>query len=79
MPDKIKTAQDFTPEYMQHLAKMIKLCLPPGVGFTALFFDFNALGMTQYVSNANREDMIKSMQAIVDRLKAKEGQQGDLN
>ena len=38
------------------------------MGFALLVFDFGAPGTGNYISNANREDMIKSLRETADRL-----------
>ena len=37
-------------------------------GFVLIVFDFNAPGAGNYISNANREDMIAALREIADRL-----------
>jgi hypothetical protein len=44
----------------------------PGMGFTLLLFQFNAPGVSNYISNANREDMIKALRETADRLERRE-------
>lgn len=41
-------------------------------GFCLILFDFNAPGVGNYVSNANRQDMITVLEETVKRLKNKE-------
>jgi hypothetical protein len=41
-------------------------------GFCLLVFGFNAPGISNYVSNAKREDMIKALRETVERLEAGE-------
>lgn len=54
---------------MREIAKHISEQLP-GLGFTLLIFDFgNETNMSNYISNANREDMIKALEEMVGVLK----------
>lgn len=43
--------------------------LPQGWGFTLLIFNFGEKGNLFYISNAKREDMIKTMQEFIDKNK----------
>lgn len=38
------------------------------MGFALLVFDFNNPGISNYISNADRQDMIKSLRETADRL-----------
>lgn len=58
---------------MRDLAKLVSCALheekgrkPLEVGFAILTFDWNG-GMTNYVANAQREDMIKAMKEFIYR------------
>lgn len=50
-------------ERMQEVARMISVMLPPNTGFALLAFDFGdtPTRRLEYVSNAKREDIVKSM------------------
>lgn len=48
------------------LKKVIDLI--PGYCITLLVYEFNRPGMANYVSNGNREDMIKALRETADRL-----------
>lgn len=41
--------------------------LPVGMGFALLMFDFGPGGNMFYISNAQREDVLKSMQEFIDK------------
>jgi hypothetical protein len=43
-----------------------------GLGFAFITFEFEGPCMTNYISNAQREDMIKALEETLQRLKAKE-------
>jgi hypothetical protein len=53
---------------MRRLAKKIQKEIP-GLGFALLVFEFNDSGMSNYISNAERQDMIKALEETVFRLK----------
>lgn len=57
---------------MQKMAKEAAKMLPKDFGFTILVFPFNNPGVSNYISNANRSDMIKAMREAADRLEKKQ-------
>jgi len=56
---------------MRDLADMVNAKIP-GIGFALLVFDFDTAGMTNYVSNAIREDMVLALRETLKRFE--EGQ-----
>lgn len=44
-----------------------KLC-PPGVGFTLLLFDFGEGGHLAYMSNGQRDDVVRAMREFIERM-----------
>lgn len=48
-------------ERLQEIARTIDSMLPPGTGFCLLCFDFKPGGRTEYVSNAQRGDIVQMM------------------
>lgn len=54
---------------MQEIAKDIKEKLPEGMGFALLAYEFGDVEdrRMMYVSNSNREDVIKSMLEFCDK------------
>jgi hypothetical protein len=40
------------------------------MGFALVIFEFNTLGVGNYISNAKREDMIVALRELADRLEA---------
>ena len=57
-------------EQMRILAQMIQNKIP-GLGFALIVFPFFESGISNYISNAVREDMIKALDETVARLKYK--------
>ena len=57
---------------MQEMAKSVAKFLPKEFGFTILVFPFNNAGVSNYISNANRADMIKSLRETADRLEKRQ-------
>ena len=53
---------------MQSIARVVGNMVPQGWGFTVLCFSFGENGFMNYVSNANRQDMIKSLREMVEKL-----------
>ena len=39
----------------------------PNTGFVILTYEFNKTGRTMYISNSNREDVLKAMQEFIDK------------
>lgn len=46
-------------ETLKEMARILKACLPDGVGYTLWLYDYGAGGNTVYLSTAQRQDMIK--------------------
>lgn len=59
--------EEFVKEKMQGIAKKVQDELPEGFGFVVLAFKFNEKGQMLYVSNANREDVVTSMQEFIKK------------
>ena len=71
MPEaQMRPFSDWTEGELKHLfselARGIEQCLPPGTLFALLTFDPDRIG--QYVSNAVREDILRSLREFADRL-----------
>lgn len=56
---------------MQHLAHIIKELLPETYGFTLLAYPFGESKDNEmiYVSNSNREDVVKAMEEWIEKTK----------
>ena len=65
----IQMAQQIGGEKMRELANMISKEIP-GLGFCLLVYPFHEKGMSNYISNSRREDMIAFLQETLDRFKA---------
>jgi hypothetical protein len=51
---------------MQELGRTVETILPPNTGFVVLAFDLNTdCGRLEYVSNAVREDVVKTMKEFI--------------
>lgn len=57
----------FGADRMKRLGDTIKKEIP-GFGFTLLVFEFHNPGIANYISNANRQDMIVGLRRMVDIL-----------
>lgn len=53
---------------MRDLATMIQKQIP-GYGFALFVFEFSKPGIGNYISNVQREDMIKALEETLARLK----------
>lgn len=52
---------------MQSIARKVDEELPDNFGFVVLAFKFNEKSEMIYVSNANREDVVKSMKEFIEK------------
>jgi hypothetical protein len=57
---------------MKKMAESIEKMLPKEFGFTILVFPFSNPSVANYVSNANRNDMIKALKEAAFRLEDKQ-------
>jgi hypothetical protein len=56
------------PVLMRNIGKMVGEALPEGWGYVVLGFSFGADSRWHYVSNANREQIIKVVQAFIKQV-----------
>lgn len=54
---------------LKDIGKTIHGVMPEGFGFTLLMFSFGEGGSTFYISDAQRDDMLKAMQEFIDKQK----------
>lgn len=55
-------------DWMKHLAMMLDKELPEETGFALFVFPFNEPeGRSNYIANANREDVIKTLKSMIKR------------
>ncbi len=52
---------------LQRIAEKVNNELPTGFGFVVLSFAFGNPGQMMYVSNANREDIVKAMKEWIEK------------
>jgi hypothetical protein len=57
---------------MQEMAEKVGKMLPQDFGFAIIVFPFNNPGISNYISNANRSDMIKALRETADRLEKRQ-------
>jgi len=60
-------------EGMKLIGGLLKEMLPAEIGFTLLTFNYGEAGLCNYLSSANREDMIKGLRETADRLEGGKG------
>lgn len=65
-------AKQFTGHLMRVIAKSITKMLPPKFLFTLLVFGEGEPGISNYISNCSRDDMIKALRETADRLERNE-------
>lgn len=60
-----------TADRMQDAARAVAVALPPGTGFIVLAFDLNTdTGRLEYVSNAERADVVMAMREFIRKTEA---------
>lgn len=57
---------------MRMMGKGISKGLPEGWGFALIVFPFFDPGISNYISNGTREDMIKALRETADRLEKRQ-------
>ncbi len=57
-----------TANRMRKIGKKVRSLIPQGYGFTVLVFPFNRPGLSNYISSAQRKDMITALRETADRL-----------
>ncbi len=57
---------------MRNLAAFVTRKLPKGWGFAIVVFPFHRPGISNYVSNAQRQDMITALRETADRLEQRQ-------
>jgi len=55
---------------MRDIAQMVDAMLPSGVGFALLVYEHEEVGMSNYISNSQRGDMIKALRECANKLEA---------
>lgn len=53
--------------WLEATGHLLGYCVPPGMGFALLLFDFGAGGGMYYTSNAQRADVLTAMQEFVEK------------
>lgn len=55
-------------QQMRAMGEALREVLPKGLGFALLVFATDNPGLANYISNCDREDMIKALRETADRL-----------
>lgn len=63
----MENEEEIVKRKMQTIAHKVKEELPDGFGFVVLSFIFDNPGQMMYVSNANREDIVKAMKEWIEK------------
>jgi hypothetical protein len=72
-PPAINRAE--TEALCQDIGETLAGVCPPGIGFALLVFTFEP-GWSTYCANAKRQDMIRELRDLADRLERGEGRGG---
>ena len=59
--------EEFVKQHLQVIAQKVDRELPPNFGFAVLTFEFGKTGQMMYVSNAEREDIVKAMKEWIEK------------
>jgi hypothetical protein len=54
---------------LNEIGQLLRGGMPKGYGFSLLIFNFGPDGNLFYTSNANREDMIRTMQEFIAKFR----------
>lgn len=65
--------EEFVKGKMQEIAKKVNDELPVGFGFVVLSFSFDKPGLMMYVSNADRQDIVKAMKEWIEKTESNYG------
>ena len=63
----MENEEEIVKRKMQTIARKVKEELLDGFGFVVLSFIFDNPGQMMYVSNANREDIVKAMKEWIEK------------
>ena len=56
-------------ELLRDMGRKMKATMPPGYGFSLLIFGFHPRNDLFYISSAQREDMIRTMQEFIAKFR----------
>lgn len=56
-------------EHARGIGRVLKDSVPPGVGFALILFTFGGDGWLTYLSNGQREDMIKCLEETLHKIR----------
>lgn len=70
MADNFEIKNDEVQAMLKDIGQKLHGSMPEGFGFALLMFSFGEGGATFYISDAQRDDMIKAMQEFIDKQKA---------
>jgi hypothetical protein len=59
-------------DLMASCARKVQATLPPLTGFVILAFEFSSPGISQYVANGQRADIVKALREAADRLERRQ-------
>lgn len=54
-------------ERLQDTARAVQMTLPPNTGFIVLAFNFGPDGTLEYISNADRQDVVKCLKEFIQK------------
>lgn len=70
MEDKFEVKNAVVQAILKDLGAELKRRMPEGMGFALLMFDYGADGSLFYIADAEREDMIRTMEEFIGRNKS---------
>lgn len=57
-------------EHARGIGQVLKDAMPPGIGFALVLFSFGPDGWLTYLSNGQREDMIKCLEETLQKIRS---------
>ena len=65
--EKLQATKEFLSTLAETLDEVLEEYLGKRMGFAVLIFEFGAPGVANYISNAERKDMIEALKETVER------------
>lgn len=65
--EDLRRTEEFLNELAKTLDEVLEESLGKRLGFAMIIFEFGAPGIANYISNAERDDMIEALKGTVER------------
>lgn len=71
MPENFEVSNDSLKALLYDIGGLLKPAMPEGWGFLLMIFSFGEGGSTFYISDAQRQDVIKMLKEFIEKNEAK--------